>query len=413
MGHYRGPNTSTDGLVFGYDTGVGLVDNNKGYRYYKGEPATNFINSNATWWGDGNNQTVGSKGYTIITDEDLKYKGYETVIWTPGESRNVYLHGSNDIPSTETSTVWTFTCYMRYEDNTPITSMGVYMYYPTGDGHSAGIITDCGDGWYRVSRTRTGSNDYINLAGFTSFEANKRVYLSGPMLTKTNQPVPYINRSITRSSTECLYDLTGNTPLDLSNISFNSDGQIKFPGNSSSDSRIYAPIQLADHFTDNQSLTIETIVNVISTGTSPNGRGGLFCNQKWLTENDPGGFGLGINSGKFNPIFTNGNIPSTIESIALIDINYGVLEFITYTYDSPNSTVKAYRNGVLESTSNSNTNWTLPSTHRNTIIGSNTQGGWGYHFEMEIPIIRLHNKALTETEVKQNYNALKGRFNLE
>ena len=82
---YTGPNIIKDGLVFGYDTGYGIADNNTVTRFYPGEPATNnSILAGYTWAGDGGNQSFANKGATAITDNSLKYNGYDTVLWTPG-----------------------------------------------------------------------------------------------------------------------------------------------------------------------------------------------------------------------------------------------------------------------------------------------------------------------------------------
>jgi hypothetical protein len=39
---YTGPNIIKDGLVFGYDTGYGVSDNDINTRFYKGKPTTNL-----------------------------------------------------------------------------------------------------------------------------------------------------------------------------------------------------------------------------------------------------------------------------------------------------------------------------------------------------------------------------------
>ena len=40
-----GPNIERDGLVFGYDTGHGMVDNHTSSRRYQGKPTTNYLSS--------------------------------------------------------------------------------------------------------------------------------------------------------------------------------------------------------------------------------------------------------------------------------------------------------------------------------------------------------------------------------
>ena len=45
MGIARGTNIITDGLVFGYDTGYGVADNNTATRFYPGKPTHNLLSS--------------------------------------------------------------------------------------------------------------------------------------------------------------------------------------------------------------------------------------------------------------------------------------------------------------------------------------------------------------------------------
>ena len=42
---YTGPHIIKDGLVFGYDTGYGIADNNTTTRFYPGQPATNLVSA--------------------------------------------------------------------------------------------------------------------------------------------------------------------------------------------------------------------------------------------------------------------------------------------------------------------------------------------------------------------------------
>ena len=70
---------------------------------------------------------------------------------------------------------------------------------------------------------------------------------------------------------------------------------------------------------------------------------------------------------------------------------------------------KTYRNGNIKqsiSPPSDFTNWIFEG---NSLIDFNVAG---HISETETSITKIYNKALTETEVKQNYNALKGRFNL-
>jgi hypothetical protein len=162
----------------------------------------------------------------------------------------------------------------------------------------------------------------------------------------------------------------------------------------------------SDHFTNNQSFTIDSLINVLSSESAGNTRGGILTNQLYSSQNDPGGFGLNIVSQKYCINLTSGSTGNavTYQSIAATSINYGEIERITAVYDSPSSTVKIYRNGVLTTTQTSTSyKWTPRSTGAAQKIGTSTQGGWTYYFPMDLYNILLYNKALTSTEILQNY----------
>ena len=82
-----------------------------------------------------------------------------------------------------------------------------------------------------------------------------------------------------------------------------------------------------------------------------------------------------------------------------------------YNFDSSTSpdTFTAYVNGINTGTSTSNFSGNFESGS-NFRIGMRPAGGG--QFSGRIACAMLYNKSLTEAEVKQNYNALKGRFGL-
>lgn len=171
-----------------------------------------------------------------------------------------------------------------------------------------------------------------------------------------------------------------------------------------------------NHFSENQSWTISSWHNVISSTTSGNTRGGISANQKYKLEPDPGGFGLNIISEKYCINLTHeipGGQKSGYEGLIRISINYNTVEYITATYDDSTKSVKIYRNGLLaNSNTNSSYKWS-PATGNGRFnrLGTSTQGGWGYYFPMKIYSSSIHNRSLSPQEIQQNYNATKQRFN--
>ena len=69
------------------------------------------------------------------------------------------------------------------------------------------------------------------------------------------------------------------------------------------------------------------------------------------------------------------------------------------------NTVYAYTNGVLSASSS----YTNPGSD---ITGGNIGQGSGNYVMADLPVFKVYNKTLSATEIKQNYNAYKKRFDL-
>ena len=202
MGTSAGP--SLAGIGRGGASNLVLEMDAHDAKSYPGEPTNNYIKHGtdgipAGWGGDGSNQSIGAKGVVDITDNNFKYNSYPTVLWTPGDSYNVYLNGTVDIDQTALSTDWTFSCYVKAQDGgtlrTSDNSLFVYFYrgtasYPSDSG--TGTITDVGGGWHRVHLSVSGTSNYAGLIGFSSFRAETKFYLSGAQLEKKTYPTPFV-----------------------------------------------------------------------------------------------------------------------------------------------------------------------------------------------------------------------------
>jgi hypothetical protein len=73
---------------------------------------------------------------------------------------------------------------------------------------------------------------------------------------------------------------------------------------------------------------------------------------------------------------------------------------------------KIYLNGVLNATNNSMNSSTTNGTSPLTIGNAFNSGSALQYFNGSIPLARIYNRALTAEEIKQNYEALRGRFGL-
>lgn len=80
----------------------------------------------------------------------------------------------------------------------------------------------------------------------------------------------------------------------------------------------------------------------------------------------------------------------------------------TITYDGTNTTGRMYTNGILEATAT----WAGAPTYDGAIdIGDGRNTAW-YPFKGKISKASLYNRALTEAEIKINFEALRGRYGI-
>ena len=406
-----GPNIITNGLVLCLDA--------RDAKSYHGEPTDNVLvdrnSGGGSWGGDGANQSIGTKGYIVIDDPDLMYNGYDTVLWVPGSSKNVYLNGTQNIPNSETSDEWTFSSYIKYEDSSPITSLSVYMYYPSGDGASAGTIYSVGDGWYRVSRTRTTGSaaaSYLSLAGFTGFSANKRVYISGWQLERKQYVTPYVQTETGRSISSSFLNRSNNSYTTLTNITgsgvyTNQDGQVISPIDNSylyfNGNNNY--VVTSDNYLLSGSQTIE--MWFMLNGSS--GLRGILSNHDYTTFSN---FGINqVTSDYLAPSIGYTDNTREYESkvtntVFLQDVIY----YVALVYELSSNKIIWYVNGEFDK------EYTLSKTPQFTSkpfqLGRWSYNYDNYYFNGKIYRSVVYDRALSSKEILGNYRAMKGRFNL-
>jgi len=154
-------------------------------------------------------------------------------------------------------------------------------------------------------------------------------------------------------------------------------------------------------FDISQSITIEAYIKPQSYPTA--GGGGMIVTKvaSYYLE-----FG---SNGKIRVYFFGVNSPGYHESVSAVPLNKWT--HVAVTRDSSNSTINIYINGILDRTVSSITgNITVQQTHSLTMGGYN---GSGYLFIGLITCGKIYNRALSSTEILQNYNATKKRFSPE
>jgi hypothetical protein len=119
-----------------------------------------------------------------------------------------------------------------------------------------------------------------------------------------------------------------------------------------------------------------------------------------------------LQNGKFRGYTRNSSDTSTfVDSSTLV--NDSKYHYVVYTKDSSNN-YKLYIDLVLEGTTNVNLGAIIVSN--NIVIGTLNyyiiNGAPQAFFQGNIPQVSIYNRALSASEIQQNYNAMRGRFGI-
>ena len=381
-----GPDIERDGLVFGMDTGYGVADNNTATRFYQGKPTTNYGPSNFSDWG------TESSAERIATGNTYKGQPTYNCRTVVGESwRGIEKTISGLRTAAGSSGTVTMSCMVR---NNNSTAYPMYAYIGHDFGSTRTIAAN--SNWQRIQWTVNQSsmaNDYVEFRPYTN---NASVYLEMTMPqveVNTSTATPWTASS--RSSTQSLIDLTKTTDIDVSNVSFDSTGQPTFDGTDD-----YMQISLTGADLDS-GCTIEGVLKRNSTPSAWR----TFFNIK--------------PSGATTPFFEFRSLANTQHIYADYyngtDYNTNAASFTTgdyghaiATYDG-NGNIKMYFNGELVHTKTSVPSFALGTSPRLTIGRAYSNDRYT---DIEAPVVKIYNRALSADEVQQNYNAYKNRFNL-
>jgi hypothetical protein len=187
-----------------------------------------------------------------------------------------------------------------------------------------------------------------------------------------------------RSNTTSLIDKKRTYTLNVSNVSFNSSGDIFFDATND-----YIDTNSNSILSGTQDFTIESVYNMTSqTGGMIFGNYGssYTTNTVWFS----GQYGLYLNSSHYAPgaPIANGRYHMVVTRLS--------------------GQIKLYLNNSLVYTG---TNTASISNGQNFRIGADVNGA-GEPFGGNIYAVRVYNRAITAVEVDQNYKAYRRRFSL-
>ena len=183
-------------------------------------------------------------------------------------------------------------------------------------------------------------------------------------------------------------DLVGSNDGTLTNSpTFNSDGYLDFNGSN----------QYSTHGNDS-SLDLTSAIT-LSSWFNADSTGGFAC---WMGKGQNLTYMIFFNGNKIR-MRIGGNIAANaIDSAS--DYTTGTWANVVGTYDGSN--MKIYINGSLDQTKARS--GTIPTNNVNLGIGYDGNGALA--FNGKIAISSIYNRALTASEISQNFNAHRGRF---
>ena len=391
---YTGPHLIKDNLVFGYDTGYGVADNNTSTRFYPGEPTVNSLASTA----------VGSNGITFGSDSGGTY--LQTNSGTTGYN---YIK----IPNITVTSNETYTWSFELKSTETITQSGNKYYFDTNE-YSNEFSTSNDQSRVSSSQVRPSSlpaNEWVkfaltvtmkpNLTGAYSYDflnfikphfTSKKIYYRNMQFEHNkSHHTPFV--AGTRSSTQSLIDLKRSTDINVATTSFDSTGQPTLDG---TDDYIYP-----NNITNGSGLTSITAEFVVKA--SANNKNIIKSNSNAILLHY-GGAGFYLNS-------TDNTTSGYLGWNNKLSGGTGAYEHLVATYDG--TTMKLYVNGESTGTTRA---YSAGSTGILKDLNGVFIGGYFNstqpYFNGDIPIAKIHNRALTAGEVKQNFNAYKNRFDI-
>ena len=369
------PKIITDNLVFMYDTDDG--------KSYKGEPTTNLITNSGT-------SNTGWAGYGWTGSQAISNDYPNTYEFT---ATNGWHNRTFDTGVTSGGTIYVTFQYKLKQQQT--TQNQIFVLNGTHLGSYTNYI---GNGsmsfeWQTFSGSFTANANSSKIAigprGQDSSGLTDIVYIRNLQVEQKSHATPFVNG--TRSATQGLLDRTGSSTIDISNASFDSDAQMVFDG---TDDYISIPT----YTFGNGSWTLNAWVNpdvVSGYNIMSNSSGGPVTNA------------FGFNGGKIHYRNYDGDWQYHDANTTLPINNWYMLTWVNYEGASASAgTMKMYVNGVADSdVFNSYTTNGGPCN----AIGRNWTSAF---YNGKITQVSINTKSFSDAEVRQNYNATKGRFGL-
>ena len=397
MGIARGTNIVMDNLVYGYDSGYNVADNNTATRFFAGEPTTNvtpltdFINT-SNWTGGGWQGSIAVSSDYSNTLEITAYNGWRTFAINHGitSGGTVSVSFQYRLKSFQTTTVYGLVLNGRNLGN-----------YHNDLGQIANsTLKESASGWKTFNGTFTANNNTygaelaIGLRGSDNGGNTETMYIRNLQVELKGHQTPYTSSS--RSSTTSLVDLKRTASINVNNISFDSTGQPDYDG---SNDYLRTTLNGVDL---NSGCTIEGVLRRNTTPTAWR----TFFNLKPTGSNTPFfEFRSGANTQEIYSDYYNGSADHNTPAGTLTTGEFG---HAVSCYDG-NGNIKMYLNGSLVGTKTGVPAFALGTS---PVLSVGIAYSNDRYTDISAPVVKVYDAVLSATQVEQNYKAYKNRFNI-
>ena len=393
-----GRTAGSDALVFAYD--IGDTRNS-----YIGEPTTNLINPASlgiySWW------TRAVQTLETLTETYYGQPIYRLSLSLDTDEQRDYARSSGGA-----GTAWNAQ-YLTYQANTAYIASVIYRPVSHSDmtvkGHPSNIggwglnfndSINLSNGWkrHRIDRNygaTVSDSKYYHLWAPTANTGDVLVIdITCNQIEQKDHLTPFVNG--TRSATQGLIDLKNTSTIDMTNVSFTSEAQMRFDGT-------------------NDSLVV---------GNNPslqNNNSSIECIIKYLSAPKGDIIQFGVGSGSFAQYYYRAYSGYSYWNWYPVGSGYGeiaipnaALPVNTFNHivmtGNDSGDVQFYINGVLQ-TGSTRSDTAQPGDWTPADL---TVGGfsWDGYSNSEIPVLKIYNRVLTEDEIRNNYRHYKSRFNI-
>jgi hypothetical protein len=408
-----GPNTfGEENLVFGYDLGDGINS-------YKGQPTTNNFGGS---FRDFTGTSYSPDGEWISSEPTRFTKTYFANLPTPigpggtliEESGVAGFHHLSRYGGSGEDGLHSLSCFI-YPFASGITDFCIGMLgdgsnniqfnldtraitYGGGISNRNAFIRDVPGwpGWLRVGANIEGrAGGWVGCFGYSSYTSytgtagGKKAYITGIQYEYKTQPTSFVGG--TRSVTQGLLDFAGRSTIDLSNVSFDSSSQMEFDG--------------TDDFIDLGSSTIWNLGQNGTIETVVRREGSVSTNHRiWCTFNNSSHLDAYLDA-ETGGLYLHGGAVGTNTQIPLNQYLHIIVRY-------SGGTITIWYNGTSQSLTGTTTGYNITNPSYTTLYLGRYVDASGYRWDGRIAGFKIYNRALTDSEIRANYNAIKGRFNI-